>query len=96
MSEKNLFPPREQYEGKTVRDFCRMSLDHFDEIQINFDYAWFVMGYHQFEYGDYRAGCSHDEVFNMLMDEDLAIPKNWDRLPYSIALATVKQFFHMA
>ena len=95
MSEKELFPDRSWYKGKTVRDFCRVSLDNFDEIQINFDFYWFVMGYNQFEYGDFRAGCSHDEVFNMLMDEDLAIPQAWDGLPYSIALATVKTFFHM-
>lgn len=96
MSEKDLFPDRSWYEGKTVREFCRVSLDNFDEIRLNFDYVWFVMGYNQFEWIGCLAGCSRDEAFNTLMDEDLAIPKDWDGLPYSIALATVKAFFHMA
>lgn len=38
MSEKDLFPDRSWYEGKTAQDFCRVSLDNFDEIRINFDY----------------------------------------------------------
>ena len=96
MSEKDLFPPREQYEGKTVRDFCRMSLDNFDEIRFNFDYAWFVEGYRQVIWGEEQANCSHDEAFSAFMDYDLVIPNNWDGLPYSIALKTFKEFFHLA
>ena len=92
MSEKDLFPSREQYEGKTVRDFCRMSLDNFDEIRINFDYCWFVEGCHQLPYGGSWGG-NRDEVFNSFMDYSLVIPEYWDGLPYSIATETVKEFF---
>ena len=52
MSVKYLFPDRGWYEGKTVRDFCQVSLDNFDEIRINFDYYWFVEGCHQLPYGE--------------------------------------------
>lgn len=94
MSEKDLFPDRSWYEGKTVREFCRVSLDNFDEIRINFDYCWFVEGCHQLPYGDSR-GENRDEVFYSLMDYSLVIPENWDGLPYSIALKTVKEFFFL-
>ena len=92
MSEKDLFPTRDWYEGKTVRDFCRLSLDNFDEIRMDFVYAWFVEGCRQLPYGDNR-GESHDEVFDFFMDYSLVIPDNWDGLPYSIALETVRKFF---
>lgn len=92
MSEKYLFPDRGWYKGKTVRDFCRFSLDNFDEIRINFDYYWFVEGCQQLPYGDSWGG-NRDEVFNSFMDYSLVIPEYWDGLPYSIALETVKEFF---
>ena len=94
MPEKDLFPTRDWYEGKTVRDFCRLSLDNFSDIKLDFDYAWFVEDRNVLPYGDNR-GHTYGEVFSFFMDYSLAIPEDWDGLPYSIAIETVKEFFYM-
>ena len=94
MSVKYLFPDRGWYEGKTVRDFCRVSLDNFDEIRINFDYYWFVeKGWSKFYHLRPSGFSSREDVFFLLMNEPLVIPEEWDGLPYSIAQKTVEKFF---